>query len=117
MQLLIFKILSYTYLIGKHHNIIALYLILSWLTNSLLWISRVKLRGGERVAWPTLVLYFEAFTFDKENLSKFLTIPNHIAILRLGTTILHCFGLLDLMQNGVRFLALCGNILRPLCGY
>ncbi|RPA89300.1 hypothetical protein L873DRAFT_1823143, partial [Choiromyces venosus 120613-1] len=57
------------------------------------------------------------FTFDKENPSKFLTIPNHIAATRFGTTILRRFGLLDSMRDAVRFLALHGDIIAPLSGY
>ncbi|RPB03671.1 hypothetical protein L873DRAFT_1800155 [Choiromyces venosus 120613-1] len=72
---------------------------------------------GEEVAWHTLLLYFGAFTFDKENPSKFLTIPNHIAATRFSTTILRRFGLLDSMRDAVRFLALHGDIIAPLSGY
>ncbi|RPA94024.1 hypothetical protein L873DRAFT_1478411 [Choiromyces venosus 120613-1] len=75
------------------------------------------LGDGEEVAWRTLLLYFGSFTFDKENPSKFLTIPNHIAATRFGTTILRRFGLLDSMRDAVRFLALHGDIIAPLTGY
>ncbi|RPA90217.1 DUF1703-domain-containing protein [Choiromyces venosus 120613-1] len=75
------------------------------------------LGDGEEVAWRTLLLYFGAFTFDKENPSKFLTIPNRIAATRFGTTILSRFGLLGSMRDAVRFLALHGDIIAPLSGY
>ncbi|RPB00451.1 hypothetical protein L873DRAFT_816160 [Choiromyces venosus 120613-1] len=68
-------------------------------------------------AFCTLLLYFGAFTFDKENPSKFLTIPNHIVAKRFGTTILHRFKLLSSMQNAVKFLALRGDIIATLAGY
>ncbi|RPA89845.1 hypothetical protein L873DRAFT_1822113, partial [Choiromyces venosus 120613-1] len=71
----------------------------------------------QEVSWRTLLLYFGAFTFDKENPAKFLTIPNLIAATRFGTTILSRFGLLDSMRDAVRLLALDGNILDPLSGY
>ncbi|KAG0633602.1 hypothetical protein HOY80DRAFT_1063168 [Tuber brumale] len=56
------------------------------------------LGGDNEVAWHTLLVYFGAFTFDKENPSKFVTIPNHITAAHFGTTILCRFGLLGSMR-------------------
>ncbi|KAG0131609.1 hypothetical protein HOY82DRAFT_539353 [Tuber indicum] len=84
---------------------------------SLVDLQSRALGDGEDVTWHTLLLYFGAFTFDKENPSKCLTIPNHIAVSRFGTTILRRFGLLNSMRDAVRFLALRGNIIGPLSGY
>ena len=71
----------------------------------------------EETVFCTLLLYFGAFTFHKENPTKYLTIPNHIVAKRFGSTILRGYRLISSMQNAVRFLALDGNIIAPLQGY
>jgi len=80
-------------------------------------LQSMALGDVEETSFCTLLLYFGAFTFDKENPAKFLTIPNHIVAKRFGSSILRAYHLLGMMRNAVRFLALHGNILAPLKGY
>ncbi|KAG0635191.1 hypothetical protein HOY80DRAFT_1057835 [Tuber brumale] len=75
------------------------------------------LRGNDEVVWHILLVYFRAFNFDKQNPAKFLTILNYMAAACFHTTILFCFGLLGSMQDVVRCLVLCGNIIGILSGY
>jgi len=63
-------------------------------------------RDDEEVAWHVSMLYFREFTFHKENPSEFLTVPNIIAAVGFGTSILHRFTLLDSMRDAIRLLAL-----------
>ncbi|KAG0136191.1 hypothetical protein HOY82DRAFT_625832 [Tuber indicum] len=67
--------------------------------------------------WRSLLVYFGGFTFDKENPSEFLTIPNLIAARRFGTALLDHFGLLSTMEEAMRFLTLHGKIEKVLGGY
>ncbi|PUU73575.1 hypothetical protein B9Z19DRAFT_1134955 [Tuber borchii] len=73
----------------------------------------------EDTNFHTLLLYWGAFTFDKEypTSTKLLMIPNRVVAKRFGTSILWCYKLHTSMQNAVRFLALDGNIIAPLAGY
>ncbi|KAG0126286.1 hypothetical protein HOY82DRAFT_672718 [Tuber indicum] len=71
----------------------------------------------EETAFCTLLLYFGAFTFDKENPSQFLTIPTYIVAKRFSSCILRRFSLLGSMRNAIRFLALHGNLIAPLKSY
>ncbi|PUU82635.1 hypothetical protein B9Z19DRAFT_1120395 [Tuber borchii] len=65
----------------------------------------------------TLLLYLGAFTFDKEEPAHFLTIPNQIVAKQFGVTILCRCKLLGTIQNAIRFLPLCGDIIALLKGY
>ena len=71
----------------------------------------------EETIFCTLLLYFGAFTFYKDNPANYLTIPNHIVAKRFGSTILRGYRFTSSMQNAIRFLALDGNIIAPLQGY
>lgn len=71
----------------------------------------------EDTTFRTLLLYWGAFTFGKEDPTKFLTIPNKIVAKRFGASILRRYQLRGSMKHAVRFLALHGNIIAPLAGY
>ncbi|KAG0636846.1 hypothetical protein HOY80DRAFT_1024181 [Tuber brumale] len=78
---------------------------------------RCDLLNDKSEVWQSLLLYFGGFTFDKENPSQFLTIPNLIAARRFGTALLDHFGLLSTMEDAIRFLASHGKIEKVLGGY
>ena len=62
------------------------------------------------------MVYMGSLTFDTEDPSYFLKIPNHVAAMRFGMAILDQVGLYSSMNSALRFLKSNGNIKAVLTG-
>jgi hypothetical protein len=63
------------------------------------------------------MVYIGGLTFDSEDPSKFLKIPNLVAAERFGLAILDRYGLDDSMKDALHNLAETGNPMKVLAGY
>lgn len=63
------------------------------------------------------MVYVGGLTFDRQNPSKFLKIPNLVAAKRFGYSLLSRVNLYQSITNALRFLSENGNIKDVLTGY
>ena len=63
------------------------------------------------------MIYAGGLTFDSEQPSRFLKIPNHVAARRFGKTVLDRLDIYDSMSTALRTLSATGALDRVLSGY
>jgi hypothetical protein len=74
---------------------------------------------GERdiSSWRSLMVYMGGLTFDSDDPSKFLKMPNLVAAKRFGSALLEGLGLYNSMTTALHSLAKTGNPMDVLAGY
>lgn len=72
---------------------------------------------GDISAWQSLMVYMGGLTFDPQDPSKFLKIPNLVAAKRFRYALLSRVNLYQSITNALRFLSENGNIKDVLTGY
>lgn len=72
---------------------------------------------GDMAAWRSLMVYMGGLTFDPDDPSKFLKIPNLVAAKRFGTALLDRLGLYNSIKNTLYTLAQTGNPMGALAAY
>lgn len=72
---------------------------------------------GDMSAWRSLMVYMGGLTFDSDDPSKFLKIPNLVAAKRFGSALLDRLGLYSSIKNALYTLARTGNPMGVLAAY
>jgi hypothetical protein len=90
------------------------------MSTSLTFLSIYEIQAaweGDTSVWRSLMVYIGGLTFDSDDPSKFLKIPNLVAAKRFGKALLDRYGLYSSMKRALYTLTGTGNLMDILVGY